>query len=382
MLTISPKLDLYTILLLIGLVQGIFLTYFFFINRKNNPSNLFLGCLILVLTLSLTEIFLNYSGLMFSVLSLNNFSEPLQLLLGPLLYFYIRSYVNRDFSRIQFLHLIPFVLYLGYMMMEYSMPIDQKYNSYVDVYYPEEPQINIINYFDHDPFNIKPIITSIGVLVHLFFYFLLSLTLLKDQIFDKSKTLFSKGKTQEQTQWIINFLLIVVSGIVLLPISKYSFKVVNGENVIGVYMTFFIYLIGYSIIRRSAFFQERKGKKYQTSSLSEEWMNQKMSHLKNLMEEERPFIRNQFSRKDLAAKLSISEHQLSQMINEKTNTNFFGMINRYRTAEAKKMLDSREFDHLTIEQIAYDVGYNSKSAFYTAFKKEYNSTPHAYRKSS
>lgn len=149
----------------------------------------------------------------------------------------------------------------------------------------------------------------------------------------------------------------------------------------GVYITFFIYLIGYSIIRKSDFFSERIAKKYHTSSLSEERMNQKMAQLNTLMEKEKPYIKNTFSRADLASQLSISDHQLSQMINEKTNTNFFGMINQYRTREAKKMLDDPKNDHLTIEQIAYDVGYNSKSAFYSAFKKEFNSTPHAYRKS-
>ena len=381
MSTVSPKLDLYTILLLIGLVQGIFLTYFFFINRKTNSPNLFLGCLLLVLTLSLAEIFLNYSGIMLSVLFLNNFSEPLQLLVGPLFYFYIRTYVGKNVSKIQLLHLLPFLIYLGYMTLEYGMPIDQKYNSYVDVYYPTDPQINIINYFDHDPFDIKPFITSVGILLHLFLYFLLSFVLLKGRIFERINTFFSKSKTEEQSRWIINFLIIVVSGIILVPISKYGFKVVNGENIMGVYITFFIYLIGYSIVRRSVFFNEGKSKKYHTSSLSEAWMNQKMIQLNTLMEEEKPFISNTFSRKELAKKLFMSDHQLSQMINEKTKTNFFGLINQYRTTEAKKMLDDPNHDHLTIEQIAYDVGYNSKSAFYTAFKKEHKVTPHAYRKS-
>ena len=130
MVAISPKLDLYTILLLVGLVQGIFLTYFFFINRKVNPNNTFLGFLILVMTLSLTEIFLHYSGLILSILPLHNFAEPLQFLIGPLLFFYVRSYVGKGMPRIQYLHLLPFVFYLFYMGLEYGMPLDQKYNSH------------------------------------------------------------------------------------------------------------------------------------------------------------------------------------------------------------------------------------------------------------
>ena len=149
----------------------------------------------------------------------------------------------------------------------------------------------------------------------------------------------------------------------------------------GIYITFFIYLLGYSIIRRSAFFNEKASKKYQTSSLSADWMASKMKQLIQIMEQEKPFLNNSYARADLAQRLSVSDHQLSQMISEKTNTNFFGLINQYRTAEAKKMLDDPIYDHLKIEQIAYDAGYNSKSAFYTAFKKEFKLTPHAYRKS-
>lgn len=381
MITTNPKLDLYTIVLLIGHVQGIFLTYFFFINRKQNPANIFLGCLILVLTLSLTEVFLNYSGLMLSILHLHNFSEPLQFLVGPLLYFYVRAYTSKKMQTIQYLHLIPFIFYLAYMSLEYTMPIIQKYNSYIHGYYPEEELIPITNYQGHDPWNIKSFLTTVGIALHLLLYFFLSLNLLKHEALEKLKAFFSKNKTPEQSKWIINFILISSVGIILLPLSKYSFKVVNGENIIGVYITLFIYLIGFSIIRRSTFFAEKKTKKYHTSTLSEEWINQKMTQLNALMEKEKPFIKNTFSRSDLASQLSISEHRLSQMINAKTNTNFFGMINRYRTLEAKKMLDDPHYDNLTIEQIAYDVGYNSKSAFYTAFKKEFNTTPHAYRKS-
>lgn len=380
MIRVDPTLDIYTILLLIGLAQGVFLTYFFLINRRTYPANRYLGYLILILTLSLAEIFLNYSGLMLSVLPIYNFSEPLQFLIGPLFYCYIRTYAGKSLPRTAFLHVVPFVLYAGYMMIEYSLPVEQKYNSYIDIYHPEMPLLELSGYGNHDPWRIKPFVTSVGILLHLSFYLLLSLWVLRQAITEKFRTLFKSGKTAKRSRWLINFLLITILGILLFPVSKYSFKVATGENVMGVYITFFIYLIGYSIIRRSPFFGERMEKKYHTSTLTEAWMQQKIKQLNALMKEEKPYLKNTFSRTDLAAKLSISDHQLSQLINVMTETNFFGLINRYRTLEAKKLLDDIDHDHLTVEQIAYDVGYNSKSAFYTAFKKEYNCTPHAYRK--
>ncbi len=381
MIELSPELDLYTFLLLIGVVQGIFITYFFFINKNRSITNVNLGCLTLVLTLSLIEIFLNYSGYLLKLLPLHNFSEPLQFLIGPLFYFYIRSYCRKEMNLYQWLHLIPFLFYMGYMVIEYNMPESQKYNSYVDVFHPSAKLIPIENYYDPDPWSIKSFITTKGILIHLFVYLILSVFLLKDEIRSRFSNAFRKNRTKEQSRWISQFLLIALTGILLLPVSKYFFEVVEGETIMGIYITFFIYLLGYSIIRRSAFFGDKKNEKYHTSTLSPEWMNAKLKQLNSLMEDKKPFLDNSFSRSDLARQLAISGHQLSQLINEKTETNFFGLLNKYRTTEAKHILDDPQFDHLNIEQIAYDVGYNSKSAFYTAFKKEFGLTPHAYRKS-
>ena len=75
------------------------------------------------------------------------------------------------------------------------------------------------------------------------------------------------------------------------------------------------------------------------------------------------------------------KHYLSQIINEKLNCNFLDFINGYRIDDAKDKLLDENYEHFTILAIAYEVGFNSKSAFYTAFKKNTNSTPSQYRKS-
>ena len=54
-------------------------------------------------------------------------------------------------------------------------------------------------------------------------------------------------------------------------------------------------------------------------------------------------------------------------------------INKYRVEEAKKKLSSRTYKQFTILAIAYEVGFNSKSAFYNAFKKFTDTTPTKFR---
>ena len=69
------------------------------------------------------------------------------------------------------------------------------------------------------------------------------------------------------------------------------------------------------------------------------------------------------------------------MINEKLNQSFFEMIASYRIEAAKSILNTEMGKKLIIEEVAERVGYNSKSAFNTAFKKFTSQTPSEYRES-
>ena len=85
---------------------------------------------------------------------------------------------------------------------------------------------------------------------------------------------------------------------------------------------------------------------------------------------------------NLAKQVHESTHHVSQVINEKMGKNFFELLAQYRVESAKKLLSGSEKDTLTIEEIAEKVGYNSKSAFNTTFKKLTGQTPSQYKKNS
>src|SRR5439155_27331821 len=84
----------------------------------------------------------------------------------------------------------------------------------------------------------------------------------------------------------------------------------------------------------------------------------------------------------LAAKLALPTHHLSQIINARLNQNFFDFINSYRVEEAKQMLLDPAKKHYSLLVISEEVGFNSKSAFNTAFKKQTSLTPSEFRKLS
>ena len=103
-----------------------------------------------------------------------------------------------------------------------------------------------------------------------------------------------------------------------------------------------------------------------------------VQQMTGLMENEKMFADEDLSLKRLAYELSITPHQLSQLLNEKLNSNFNSFINHYRVNEAKKMLID-EPDR-PIMSICHGVGFNSKSVFYKAFLNSTGMTPHKYRK--
>ncbi|WP_158259051.1 helix-turn-helix domain-containing protein [Flagellimonas meridianipacifica] len=100
-----------------------------------------------------------------------------------------------------------------------------------------------------------------------------------------------------------------------------------------------------------------------------------------MIETEKLYLNEDFSLKMLSEKSGLSTHNISQILNEELQVGFITLTNSYRIEEAKRRLLGDEFN-LKMEQLAYDLGYKSKSTFFSAFKKETNSTPSNYRKKS
>ncbi len=76
---------------------------------------------------------------------------------------------------------------------------------------------------------------------------------------------------------------------------------------------------------------------------------------------------------DIAKEIKISAHQLSQILNDNFERNFTLFINEYRIDEACKLLLTG--NNLKIEAIGFEVGFNSRSTFFSTFKKLKGTTP-------
>ncbi|REL34237.1 helix-turn-helix domain-containing protein [Thalassotalea euphylliae] len=118
--------------------------------------------------------------------------------------------------------------------------------------------------------------------------------------------------------------------------------------------------------------------KYQRSALSSEQANTIATKIEQAMQQDQLYLDSSLSLQKLASHIHTSPNYISQTLNESLGANFFDYVNRHRIEAAKQTLQQ---SNDTVVDIAMAVGFNAKSSFYTAFKKETQQTPSQYRKS-
>ena len=125
--------------------------------------------------------------------------------------------------------------------------------------------------------------------------------------------------------------------------------------------------------------QNKSSTKYERSGLSQEAKEAHLLALDHQMRVERIYRDNDLRLGQLAKILGTTSHHLSQILNEEMDQNFFDFINSARIREAQELIRKMQ-DVGTLTQIGYQVGFNNKNSFASAFKKHAGMTPSAFRK--
>lgn len=105
---------------------------------------------------------------------------------------------------------------------------------------------------------------------------------------------------------------------------------------------------------------------------------QTREQLEAFMQAQQPYLQNDLTLGALAKMLGLKPVVLSRVINECYQKNFFDFINSYRIQHFIEIAPLAEHSHKTLLGIALEVGFNSKSTFNRAFKKEYSVPPTTY----
>jgi AraC-like DNA-binding protein len=122
---------------------------------------------------------------------------------------------------------------------------------------------------------------------------------------------------------------------------------------------------------------EEKGK-YLRSALSQQLVTEIHLKLKQVMTEHKLFLNPELTLAELAGKLEVHSNHLSQVINSAEGKTFYDFINTLRVDEFKRQVALPENRKYTLLALAFECGFNSKTAFYRNFRNATGQSPTDY----
>lgn len=108
--------------------------------------------------------------------------------------------------------------------------------------------------------------------------------------------------------------------------------------------------------------------------------NKSFEKFETLIREKKLFLDPEISLTSMAERLHLSPGYLSQLINSHAGIGFNDLINLHRVNAAMVMLQHPDYSNYTVHAIALEAGFNTKSCFYRAFKKNTGFTPTEFKK--
>ncbi|WP_422105462.1 helix-turn-helix domain-containing protein [Winogradskyella sp.] len=281
-------------------------------------------------------------------------------LFGPLILFFIRSILTQklELKLNMIWHIIPFIFFFIVYIISDNIFCEYGY---------------------------------IILFIQLFIYYALALN---DLILYRSKAkLFLSNLADVNLNWVVYVLIafIMTSLIDFTSAILAFFHLDNATtranlNFFSVLINFsYVVYIFYNLLNLPELSFENNdsfhAEKYTASKLTQEMKARIVQKVEDYFSNEKPYINPALTINDISQALEIPMRDISQVINESLNKNFYDFTNSYRINEAKAYLTNEAHHKETILEILYKSGFNSKSSFNTAFKKNTGQTPSQYRQS-
>lgn len=300
---------------------------------------------------------------------------------GPLMYLYAKFLtVEKPTFRYQYLgHFIPFIIFLIASMIFLDKPVMEGTKGFfvIDRFIP----LRIIYGFS---FFISITSYSVATFVVIHRY--------QQQL----KAFLSYSSARVTLRWLIwisvsfyvGYVMMFIVGLADILLNFMTFDVYE-LSFLG--LTLFAFVSGYYGIRQPSLFGEilkptieikelEAQSKYSRSGMKKKEAELFKERILAYMENEKPYLDRELSILDMSAALEIPRHFITEVINTELGKNFYFLINEYRIEEFKSRIHSPKYKNLTILAVAYDSGFNSKSAFNKVFKEMTGLTPSEYVK--
>jgi len=374
--------------LLVGVAQGLFLTVLLLTRRENATANRILAGTMAAFALFLAESVLYVDGHFHDFPHLIGISQPVIYIFGPAIYLYARTVGGNPEApgRRAVLHFLPAAAVVAYFLPFYLKTGPEK--------------IAFVEALMRDGAPVDVEIIEWLKLVHGAAYTLVTFGVLRRY----RRRLEENFSTLDRINlgWLRDVLLgtmvvwamaIVSSGLTLLGIRILD----NDLSFAPLALVVFVFVIGILGLRQPEVFwppspaddpveaaktppPPANGNKYRKSGLDPAKAADIEKALLALMAGQDPQEDSDLTLQQLADRLGVSPHNLSEVINGHLGTSFHDFVNGYRVEEAKRRLLDPELAHQTILAVALESGFRSKSTFNKIFKRFTGTTPSQYRR--
>ncbi len=354
-----------------GIVQGFFIT--FILNSARNlkrRQNRVLSVLLVLLSMAIIHSVFIADELEQLVKSPFKIKEPFILLIGPILWFYIKEISGRarKFDTKSVIHFVPFILFIIFFIP----------------FHVHGEEWSFTRFIYHNT-TIVSIVALICVLIQYAFY-LIKIVRLNRVHLNKVEQEFSNIE-EKNLSWVTflmaTFFLVYILFVVALVSLIHQFSLAYFDKAISLILSILIFSLGYKGILQKNIFSNRLvdediiDKKEIQSIVSPK--NKKLAEkLLYFMDESKPYLNPELTLGDLARELNVGRNTLSQAINSSIGENFYNFVNKYRVEEVKRYLSDKKNRSFTILSLAYEAGFNSKSSFNNIFKKFTGLSPTEY----
>lgn len=370
------------ILFVILWFQFLFVSAFLFQSNKGKTlSNYLLALIFLMISIAIVNLYINVFAVSVKFPQLLFVDDTFMFVYGPLLYLFTESVLFKKYQidRKKIIHFIPFILVVIFLIF---VMLNVKINSL----------IAIINSIENQDIPVYVRIGELLILSHIISYLILSKRKINrvNSVATDTYSNFNQDNLKRLNFILNGFIVLFVISLIhsILPFMGFRNGLLISLLFLIGFMFYFINLILLKMLQESTnnsgiitLVRLRNKEKYAGSKLTDAELNTYKSKLWNHMEQEKKYLNSELTIHDLAKELNLSSKILSQIINEGYSCNFFDFINKFRIEEAKRLILNQTDDKMTILEVMYDSGFNSKSSFNTAFKKITKLTPTEFKNS-
>lgn len=291
------------------------------------------------------------------------------LVKGASLYFYILAITRENFllRRFDLLHFIPALLSL-LLLIVLGIDVDALRFDLDEMSPTFERMIHGIWYF----IKIVPVIYAIAALLALRWY--------RQQLRERYSSI-SDVPIDWLNYLVIGFLFSWVWALVANIFGNLSS--LAAAEVVGLTNNYINFVLAVALFAYSLAYVKtliRAGSKIQPAEVLDRTSELLLDNIRSGIEVQKLYLNQSLTIEEFSTEIGAPYRDVSSIINQHFQTNFFEFINHHRVEEAKRMLADPAYDGLSILEILNESGFNSKSAFQRFFKRLTGVSPRDFRK--